>query len=339
MNKELFANFNGQEIYKYTLTDSEKNSVSILNYGATIQSLVIKNKQGEFIDVVLGFDTLEEYLNHTAYFGAVCGRVCNRIEDAKFFIDAKEYTLEKNNNDACLHGGSNGFDKKVFLVTGSGSDYLELSYFSKDNEAGFPSDLLINIKYTFKNKLLLIEYTAKTNGKTPVNLTNHSYFNLNGKGDIKNHTLELKSSFYMPVRDDGVATGEIIKTENTLFDFKTKRKLGDVIDKLKEIQKPVNGLDNHFFSDYQTTDYRKFAVLQNEDESLTMEVFSNQTGAQIYTGNFIDKMKAKKIMVGENSGIAIETQLPPNALKYSYLQNMILTSEDNYYHKTGYKFY
>ncbi len=339
MEKELFGTHNGIDVYKYTLKDDEGNSISVLNYGATIQSLVIKNSNGEFVDVVLGFNTLEEYKNHSAYFGAVCGRVCNRIQDAKFYIEGEEYNLIKNNANACLHGGFVGFDKLHFDLTNIDTDFLEFSVFSMDNDEGFPGNVSLKVKYTFKNKLLLIEYTATSTKTTPLNITNHTYFNLDGKGDIKNHSLQLNSNFYMPVFDDGVATGEVLKTKNTPFDFKEFKKLGDTINLLKVNQPAVNGLDNHFFIDYAKSMYRKFGTLKNEDESLFMDIYSNQTGTQIYTGNFIDDMMAKNNKVGEYSGVAIETQLPANNLNFSYLPSMLLNKGEVYKHKTGFKFY
>ncbi len=339
MQKEVFGKIGDEEIYKYTIKDSENNSISILNYGAIIQSLIIKNKNGEFIDTVLGYDDIDSYVKCDMYIGAICGRVANRIEDARYSINDKEYTLTKNNHNAASHGGLAGFNKRIFKLIQEGEDFIILQIFSENGDGGFNANLTLNVKYTFKNALLLIEYFALCDEKSPVNITSHSYFNLNGKGNIKNHSLKLNSSFYMPVRDDGVTTGEVLSVKNTDFDFLKYTKLEQRILNLEKKQPSVKGIDHHFFQDFKTTDYRYMASLKNEDETLCLDVFCDVGGVQIYTGNYISDVKAKNRFLEKNAGIAIEPQYPPNNLKYSHLENMLLEKGKEYYKKTGYKFY
>ena len=342
MDKQLFGiDKNGNEIYCYTLTDEKGNSLSVLNYGATIQSLIITDKNGVKKDVVLGFDNLHQYEDDTdrTYFGAVCGRVANRIAKGEFYIEGEKYTLVQNNGENCLHGGTDGFDKKFFDLTDAEDDYMTFSTFSMAGEEGFPGNLSLSVKYTFKNGLLMIEYMATTTATCPVNFSNHTYFNLDGKGDIRGHKLQLNAHYYMPVDDAVLATGEVAPTAGTVFDFTTEKVLGPAIDAACEAQPTVKGIDHHFFCDNAASEYRRYGTLTASDDSLKMDIFTNQCGSQIYTGNFAPVMPAKDRMAGPNCGIAIETQLPPNNLNFSYLPNMLLHRGETYYHKTGFRFY
>ncbi len=342
MEKQFFGiDKNGNEIFKYTLTDENGNSLSVLNFGATIQSLMVTDKNGVKKDVVLGFDNLEQYESDEdrTYFGAVCGRVANRIANGEFYVEGEKYTLVQNNDVNCLHGGKDGFDKKFFDLTDREEDYMTFSTFSEAGEEGFPGNLSLSVKYTFRHGLLMIEYLATTTATCPVSLSNHTYFNLNGGGDILDHKLQLNSHYYMTVADNGLATGTVLPVNGTEFDFLTEKTLGENVKKAAENQPPVAGLDHHFFRDNGISEYRKFGTLTAGDDSLKMDIFTNQCGAQIYTGNFIPHMFAKDRQVGRYSGVAIETQFPPNNLNFSHLPNMLLHRGETYYHKTGYRFY
>ena len=342
MEKQYFGtDKNGNEIFRYTLTDEKGNSLSVLNYGATIQSLIITDKNGVKKDVVLGFDNLPQYENDQdrTYFGAVCGRVANRIANGQFWIEGEKYTLAQNNGPHCLHGGVDGFDKKFFDLTDAEEDYMTFSTFSMSGEENFPGNLSLSVKYTFRNGLLMIEYLATTTATCPVNLSNHSYFNLDGKGDILGHKLQLNSSFYLPVDNNTLATGIPTAVDGTEFDFRQEKLMGPAILSWAEKQPSAKGIDHHFFCDSAISEYRKFGTLTASDDSLKMDIFTNQCGAQIYTGNWITGMPAKDRTVGNYAGVAIETQLPPNNLNFSHLPNMLLKRGQQYYHKTGYRFY
>ena len=332
---------NGNEIYKYTIFDEKGNSLSVLNYGATIQSLIVTDKNGVKKDVVLGFDNLPQYEDNTdrTYFGAVCGRVGNRIAKGEFYIEGEKYTLAINNGPNCLHGGIDGFDKKFFDLTDAEEDYMTFSTFSMDGEEGFPGNLSLSVKYTFKNGLLMIEYLATTTATCPVSLTNHTYFNLDGKGDILGHKLQLNSRFYMPVDDDTLATGIPTLVDGTEFDFREEKLLGPAVMSWAEKQPSAKGIDHHFFCDAAYSEYRKFGTLTASDDSLKMDIFTNQCGSQIYTGNWIPQMQAKDREVFPYAGVALETQFAPNNLNFSHLPTMLLKRGQQYYHKTGYRFY
>lgn len=341
MEKQFFGkDKNGNEIFRYTLTDRQGNSLSVLNYGATIQSLVMTDKDGGKRDVVLGYDNLAQYEEdeNRTYFGAVCGRVANRIEDARFYIDGEEYTLDQNNGRSCLHGGNSGFDKMFFDLTDAEDDYMTFSAFSMGGEGGFPGNLSLSVKYTFRNGLLMIEYLATTTAACPVSLTNHSYFNLDGKGDILGHRLQLNSHFFMEVKDDGCATGLVKESRGTPFDFTQEKVLGEQIARAKKRQPAINGIDHHLFCDNAVSEYRKFGTLTASDGGLKMDIFTNQCGAQIYTGNFIPDCRGKNGQLTAHSGICIETQAAPGAMKYSHLPQIILHRGQQYYHKTGFRF-
>lgn len=342
MEKQFFGiDKSGNKIYRYTLTDRLGNRLSVLNYGAVIQSLEINDKNGGKRDVVLGYDNMARYEKEEGrtYFGAVCGRTANRIEGARFYIDGQEYLLDKNNGDACLHGGNEGLDRKFFDLTDADSDYMTFSVFSPDGESGFPGNMSLSVKYTLRNGLLMIEYMARVTASCPVSLTNHSYFNLDGGGDILGHSLQLNSHFYMEVRDDGCATGLVKESRGTPFDFTRQRNLGRRIERAKKRQPATGGIDHHLFCDSALSEYRKFGTLTSSDGVLKMDIFTDRCGAQIYTGNFLTQDDGKNGPILPYGGICIETQSAPGALKYSHLPRIILHRGERYYSKTGFRFY
>lgn len=341
MEKKYFGKSNSnQEIFSYTINHGE-NALCVLNYGGTIQSLKIKNKNGKLVDVVLGYDNIEQYekTENRTYFGAVCGRVANRIGEGKFFVDAIEYKLPKNDKGNCLHGGENGFDKKLFELTASGEDFIVLSTTGQDGEEGFPGEVLLSVKYTFKGGLLMIEYYATTTSTCPAAFTNHSYFNLDGTGTISTHSLQLNSQFFLEIDDNGLAIGVVKSTRGTDLDFAKETELGERISSLKRQRPTIKGIDHYLFCDSGITEYRRFGTLSNSERSLKLDIFTNQTGAQIYTGNYIPKGIGKDVEICENSGVCFETHTPPNSLGFSHLPTMLLKPGENYYHKTGYRFY
>ena len=337
MEKTLFGKDKyGNEIYKYTIFDENNNSVSILNYGATVQSLVINGR-----DVVVGYDNMEQYQTDTdrSFFGAVCGRVANRMENCEFYVEGEKYTLYKNNGEHSLHGGKEGFDRKYYELTDAEENSLTFSLFSPDGEEGYPGNFNLSVKYTFKNALLLIEYMAKTDKTCPVNVTNHSYFNLDGKGTILNHKLQLNSHYYIEVNDDVLANGKVTAVEGTPFDFLEEKVLGDNVMAARAAQPTVGGIDHHLFCDSGVTEYRKFGTLTSSDDTIKMDIYTDQCGAQIYTGNFVASETGKNGWeIVQFGGICVETQLPPNNLNQSHLPNMMLHKGEIYTHKTGYKF-
>ncbi len=341
MDKILFGKTkDNKDVFLYKLYDNQ-NHISILSYGATIQSLAIKNNNDELVDVVLGFDNLSQYeqLEDRTFMGAVCGRYANRIAYASFYIDGKKYNLLKNNNGNCLHSGISGFDKEVFEVESFTDNSITLAAISFDGAGGFPGDIALKVKYTFKDTILLIEYFATTTKPCPINITNHSYFNLLGKGNVLSHKLKLNSNYYMNVDDNGLANGLISKTIDSPFDFSSPKELSGAITHVQKSQPSIAGIDHHFYANLEAYDYRYFGTLSAPDDSLSMDVYTNQSGAQIYTGNFIPDTASKSGEISKFSGICIETQSVPNAMSFPYLPSPILKDNETYYHKTAFKFY
>lgn len=340
MDKILFGKTKtNKDVFLYKLYDNQ-NYISIMSYGATIQSLVINNNN-ELVDVVLGFDNLSQYeqLEDRTFMGAVCGRYANRIADASFYIEGKKYNLLKNNNGNCLHSGISGFDKEIFEVESFTDNSITLAAISFDGSGGFPGDIALKVKYTFKDMVLLIEYFATTTKPCPINITNHSYFNLLGKGNVLSHKLKLNSNYYMNVDDNGLANGLISKTIDSPFDFSSPKELSSAITHVQKSQPSIAGIDHHFYANVEAYDYRYFATLSAPDDSLSMDVYTNQSGAQIYTGNFIPNITSKSGEISKFSGICIETQSVPNAMSFPYLPSPILKDNETYYHKTAFKFY
>lgn len=342
MKKEFFGtDKQGNEIYKYTITDRAGNSLSVLNYGATVQSLIVKDKNGQPRDVVLGFDNLRQYENdeNRTYFGAVCGRVAGRIKGAGFYVEGEKFTLPQNDGENCLHGGNNGFDKAFFDLTDAEENYMTFSLFSMGGEEGFPGNISLSVRYTLNNGLLMTEYLANTTASCPLNITNHSYFNLDGCGDITGHSLQLNSHFYLDCGEDNMPTGVVSPVQGTAFDFLQEKNLGETIQAAKETHPSAGGIDHYLFCDSALSEYRKLGTLSASDNLLKMDIFTNQPGVTIYTGNKIPHMSTKDRAVGAFSGIAIETGNSAAALEFSHLPSIMLHRGRQYYHKTAFRFY
>jgi len=241
------------------------------------------------------------------------------------------YNLLKNNNGNCLHGGESGFDKCFFKVDEFTESSILLSLLSNDGHSGFPGDLSLKVRYTLKNNTLTVDYFATTTKDCPVNITNHSYFNLMGKDNILTHELELNSNYYMDTDINGLSNGKIRKTLDTPFDFSKSKEIKSAIDFME--------IDHHFYINPAPSYYSKFATLKAPDHSLCMDVFTNQCGAQIYTGNSIVDTNSKSGRISKYSGLCIETQSVPNALEFSYLPSPILKENQEYLHKSEFIFY
>src|SRR5689334_21113404 len=230
ITEKAFGNTDGKAITEYTITNANGMQVSIINYGGTITKLIAPDKNGKMGDVVLGYESLDGYLQKgNPYFGALIGRYGNRIAKAKFTLDGKTYTLAANNNGNTLHGGNKGFDKVVWNAEKQGDRSLKLTYQSKDGEEGYPGNLNVTVIYTLTaDNALMIDYTATSDKATPVNLTNHAYYNLSAGSDstILNHELQINADKYTPVDSLLIPTGQIASVKGTPFDFTTMKPIG-----------------------------------------------------------------------------------------------------------------
>lgn len=334
-----FGQADGQEVLQYTLKNANGMEVKILNYGGTITDIITPDKQGEKGNVVLSYDSLSGYQQKgQPYFGALVGRYANRIANAKFKLDGKEYTLAPNNNGNTLHGGLKGFDKVVWTATPAGDSSLQLVYNSKDGEEGYPGNLQATVVYTLTpDNALQITYKATTDKPTPVNLTNHTYFNLSAGKDstILGHELSLKASRYTPVNDKLIPTGKLDPVKGTPMDFTTAKKIGADIGKVK------GGYDHNFVLDKPEGVLETVATLYDPTSGRYMEVATTQPGIQFYTGNFLDgtltnTRNGQKYV--QNAALCLETQHFPDSPNQPSFPNVILKPGDTFSQTTVYKF-
>jgi aldose 1-epimerase len=334
----------GTPLTLYTLTNSHGVEASITNYGGIIVSLKTPDRTGKMGDVVLGFDSVEPYLGTHPNFGTLVGRYGNRIGKAKFSIDGKEYTLAKNNGENSLHGGVEGFGKKVWTakeVKRSDGPAVELTYVSKDGEEGFPGTLTSTVVYTLTNaNELKIEYKATTDKTTVVNLTNHSYFNLAGGGDILNHQLMLAADRFTPVDAGLIPTGELKPVEGTPFDFRKPTAIGARINAADEQIKVGGGYDHNFVLNGNAGTLRLAARVSEPTTGRWMEVSTTEPGVQFYTGNFLDgTIKGKGGQTyAKRSGLCLETQHFPDSPNKPAFPTTLLKPGATYQTTTVYKF-
>jgi len=338
ITKADWGEVDSSKVYLYTLTNSNGTIVTITNYGGTVTSFVIADKNGNRSSVIIGFDSLSGYLAHPPYFGALVGRYGNRIGNAKFTLNGKQYKLAVNNGKNSLHGGLKGFDKVVWTPTVMNDtvSMLMLTYFSKDSEEGYPGNLKVMVHYTLTNDdELKIEYSATTDKATPVNLTNHSYFNLTGdvSNTILNHTLMIDADNYTPVDTSLIPTGEIKSVKGTPFDFTTAKAIGKEIDSVK------GGYDHNFVLNKKDNALQKVAALSDSVSGRTLEVYTTEPGLQFYTGNFLNgtlKNRDGK-PINQHAALCMETQHFPDSPNKPNFPSTILQPGQEYHSETVYK--
>ncbi len=331
-------------VYEYTLSSEKGLTCKILNYGGIIRELWIPDKEGNLIDVVLGFDTLEEYekLNSGYFFGCVVGRYANRIANGRIQIYGKTYQLPLNdgNRPNTLHGGKKGFHTAVFdteVESQGEKEVLVLKYLSPDCEEGFPGNLDVTVKYTIEDLQVVVEYFATTDKPTVVNMTQHSYFNLSTKENILDHYLAINSDFYTPVDENLIPTGEIKPVEGTNLDFRKPRKLLEGIEKI--LKEGSLGYDHNFVINGVPGELRFTAKLYEEDSGICMEVYTTQPGVQLYTANYLSKVQGKRGKIyNRYAGLCLETQNFPDAPNHENFPSALLLPVQVYYQKNVYKF-
>lgn len=324
----------GGTVEKFQLR-SDQLSVDIISWGCTITALQVKDRQGKASDVVLGFAELEGYLQKQPYFGAVVGRVANRIAKGRFTIGGKEYHLPVNREPNSLHGGFTGFDK-VLWTPQVLTDGVQFFRVSPDGEEGYPGELKVWVTYTLDGGELVINYRAQASQTTPVNLTNHSYFNLAGQGspNIYDHEVTIAADAYLPVDETLIPTGVIAPVEGTAFDLRKPVELG------KHLQDyHIHGFDHNFC--LKESKEKKFcARVRHAASGRILEVHTTQPGIQFYTGNFLDgTLKGKNGAVyPKHSGLCLETQNWPDAVNQPQFPPALLKPGEEYNHTTWFKF-
>ena len=334
----------GTPIELYTLANSKGMTAKIITYGGTITELTAPDLAGKFEDVVLGFDNLKDYLAGHPFFGCVAGRVANRVAKARFTLDGKEYKLAANNGPNTLHGGLKGFDKKVWkaeTVPAADGVAVRMTYRSPDGEEGFPGNLDVTMTYTLTNaNELKIDYAAKTDKATPVNLTNHSYFNLAGAksgGTILDHEIEIMADRYTPVDETLIPTGEIAPVHGTPLDFTKPIKMGSRFDQLKG--KPI-GYDHNYVLRGEGKSPALGVRVREPKSGRVLEMLTTEPGVQFYTGNFLDgKVKGKGGTVyPQHAGFCLEAQHFPDSVNQPKFPSIILLPGKTYAQTTVYKF-
>ena len=336
----------GTSVDLFTLTNANGVSTSITNYGGRVVTLKVPDKTGALGDIVLGFDTLDGYVAENPYFGALIGRYGNRIGNAQFTLDGKEYHLAENDGKNSLHGGKKGFDKVVWTavdLTTADTPTLELRYTSKDGEEGYPGTLSCIVTYalTPQNELK-IDYKATTTMSTVLNLTNHSYWNLAGagSGDILSHELTIAAAKFTPVDQTLIPTGEIRSLDNSPLDFRKATAIGARIDKDDQQLKYGKGYDHNYVLDSADGSLTRCALVREASSGRTMEVLTTQPGLQFYTGNFLDgslKGKGGKAY-GRRSALCLETQHFPDSPNKPNFPSTVLKPGEDYKQTTVYRF-
>ncbi len=337
ITKTLFGNTeSGEEVYAYKLSNCGCEAV-ILGLGGIIQSLRVKNRAGGYTDVALGYDGVSGYEKNGGYLGALIGRYANRICRGEFTLNGKKYILYKNNGNNHLHGGKKGYDKRIWQCEIKGESLI-LTLHSPDNEEGYPADLDIKVTYLLNEGGLSIEYYAVSGGDTPVNLTNHCYFNLKGEGagDILSHSLKINADNFLPTDGESIPTGEIKSVEGTPFDFREYKKIGKDIDSGDIGLIQAKGYDHNFCLGQG---YKKACGVYCEESGISMEVFTDCEGVQLYTGNYLNGVAGKGgKLYQKRSGFCLETQSYPDSPNKPEFPSAVLKKGEIYRRKTVYKF-
>ncbi|MBN1133066.1 MAG: galactose mutarotase [Bacteroidales bacterium] len=326
----------GDSAMLFTLKSETGITVKITNYGGIITEIHTPGKDGKSVNILLGFDNLQQYINGHPYFGAIIGRYGNRIANATFELEAKSFLLAKNDGNNTLHGGIKGFDKVVWtpeVISSVDRTALKLSYHSPDGEEGYPGNLDVVVTYELHMDQLIITYEARTDKATPINLTNHAYFNLAGEGTILDHVLYLNASHYTPVNAELIPTGEIAPVEGTPFDFTEPHVIGERIDQVE------GGYDHNFVLDKKEGEKVLAARLSDPKTGRFVEVTTTEPGIQFYSGNFLDgTLKSGDELYVKHYGMCLETQHFPDSPNQPEFPNTILRPGETFTSQTILKF-
>lgn len=334
----------GETVELYTLSNTKKTAAKITTLGAAICSILVQDKNETMQDVVLGYDTPEEYYNNGGHFGAVVGRSGNRIDKGRFTLNGKTYQLAINDNENNLHSGPDYFGKRVWHVEQVTDDSLTLSLHDEDGRQGYPGDFDCRITYTLtEDSALRLHYEARCDQDTVANLTNHVYFNLGGhdSGSIADTVLQMKAPYYTPVRDhQAIPTGEIAPVEGTPMDFTSPRVIGQDIDADFEQLRFVGGYDHNFVLHEDKTTVQEFAHAYSPKTGIAMTCYTDLPGVQLYAGNFIHENTPGKggVMYQKRQGFCLETQYYPNSINQEGFAKPILKAGEKLDSVTVYQF-
>ncbi|WP_430813806.1 aldose epimerase family protein [Carboxylicivirga sp. RSCT41] len=345
IKKELFGSTrNGQSVEKYTLTNRLGMRIEVINYGGIIIRWTAPNRDGVYEDVVLGYNSLEKYIESNPYFGAIVGRFANRIAHGKFSLEGKEYSLAQNNGSNHLHGGLSGFDKAIWEVEClKNENGIQLSYTSKDGEEGYPGNLFVTVTYVLTDdNTLKVKYRAHTDITTVINLTQHSYFNLSGdfSKQILDHELYLNADQYLPLDNTNIPIGNLQTVADSPFDFRTPKIIGRDIEAKNDQITIGNGYDHCWVINNLNKKIVNAAEVYHPESGRVMEVYTDQPGIQLYTANYLNNKLASKMggTYGARSGFCLETQHFPNSPNEPSFPTTILQPGETFTSETWFQF-
>lgn len=328
----------GREALLFNLKNDRGMEVDITNFGGIITSIRMPDRHKEPGDIVLGFDTLDAYLGEHPYFGAIVGRYANRITAGRFTLEGTEYKLVRNNGPNHLHGGKVGFDKKLWTAVTEKSleaVTLKLGYQSPDMEEGYPGNLMVEVDYTLNDQNeLIITYRARTDKTTHVNLTNHSYFNLdNCRGDILDHELMIDADRVTELNADSVPTGTILEVADSCFDFRSAKTIGEDMDETSP------GYDINYIVNNHDGELKRIATLYHEGSGRVMDVLTTQPGVQLYTSNYVENITGKEGRTyNKHAAVCLETQHFPDTPNQQSFPSTVLHAGEAYQQVTIYRF-
>ena len=332
-----------EELSSYTVSNG-RIRFSAMNFGCTITNLFVAGKNGCETDILLGFDSFAEWKSGMQAHNAIVGRVANRIRGAAFTLEGLTYSLEKNDGNNCLHGGDTRYEKmywKAEPYSDSEGEGVAFTRTSPDGEQGFPGNVELSVIYRLtKSNELIFEYSATSDKPTPINLTNHAYFNLNGKGSVLNHRLQLDCAAFLESASDSAPSGKILDVAGTPFDFRKEKTVGADIGALAaEGKNKPYGYD-HCFVTAATDESRLVRVgkLSSDESGISMEIFTNQRGVHVYTANYLGGTGKGGVAQKMHDGICFETERFPNAINEPSFPSCVLRPGEKYYHKTVFRF-
>ena len=341
VRKEFGMTSKGEVAYLYTLQNESGMQVDVTNYGASIVNLIVPNHRGKKYDVVLGYDNVLGYENGNSFMGAVLGRNANRIGGARFELNGKLYNLDKNNGENNLHSGFDYYNKRMWQTNEVDDNNISFYLESNDGDQGYPGEATIEVMYELtENNELIIRYYARCKEDTIMNLTNHSYFNLNGhnNGDILEHYMWIDADGYTESDDLLVPTGRVINVADTPMDFRKEKMIGKDIDANFKPLLDAGGYD-HNFALKGADIFRKVASLRSDESKIKMEVYTDKPGMQIYTSCVVDNEEGKQGCVyNKYAGVCFETQYFPDAINQPKFKSPILKSGEIYKSLTKFKF-
>jgi aldose 1-epimerase len=331
----------GSTAHLFTMRNAKGMTVKVTDYGLIITEILVPDRDGKTGDVVLGFDNLDQYLKGHPFFGAIAGRYANRIAKAKFSLDGKEYTLAANNGKNHLHGGKVGFDKKLWtseeMLSIPDRVGIAFRYTSKDGEEGYPGNLPLEVRYILTDdNELIIDYSATTDKKTVINVTNHSYFNLAGSGDVKDHEIQIEADEFTPVDSELIPTGEIKSVKGTPLDFTSPHKIGERME-----QTGLGGYDHNFVLRGGVTAKPRLAARVSEPKTgRILEVYTTEPGIQLYTGIGLNGSLTGVggVKYPKSGGFCLETQHYPDSPNKPNFPSVVLEPGKKFHSVTSFKF-